>query len=117
MTQPIICYKYYNSKKQRLAIKAEQFEDQLTITILKCSAKEAFNKKFARAALTGKAITKVHPEKYVIKHHGDPKKTFFQWANQEFFRRFDITRRIEMSVLTRENETICLTKPKIISKI
>jgi len=90
----IITYVYYTGKQQRLAIHAKENGDNIEITVLKCSKKDQFTKKFARQALALCEKSDVvrlygellHPEKFVIDKREDFRKTFFEWADGQYFK-------------------------------
>lgn len=92
----IVTYKYYTHKKQRLAIQARPINlDETEITIIKCSNKDAFNKKAARLAFndinagTTPKINgnEIHAEKTIITNYSPSWKTsFFAWANLNYYK-------------------------------
>lgn len=107
----IITYKYYDSKKRRLAIMARPMDLEHTeITIITCSKQDQFNKKFARMALESFDKTyitfEVHPQKLIIAHFGDFKRTFFDWANRTYFKMHERTTYRQSLQLERGNERI-----------
>jgi len=91
----IITYKYYDQKGRRLAIMAKKLNETHTeITIITCSKLDQFNKRFARHALslcsnTGKVVInkeEIHPQTVVIAHYGEFRKSFFEWASDNYYK-------------------------------
>jgi hypothetical protein len=111
----IITYKFWDSKKRRLAILAQEIDLEHTeITIITCSRKDPFTKYKVRKALLDSAkgiqsfIDKdlVHPEKIIIAHHGDFARSFFDWANRTYFKMYERTTYRQSLQLERGNERI-----------
>lgn len=114
----IITYVFYTHKKQRLAIMATEVGENMEITILKCSAKDEFKKRFAREALNKlKTSTTVrlygellHPEKIVIPITSDFRKDFFNWADTTYFKMKEDQVRFNTLELQRGFDRIILKK-------
>lgn len=118
----IITYVFYTHKKQRLAIMATEITKEeipyMEITILKCSAKDEFKKRFAREALNKlKTSTTVrlygellHPEKIVIPITSDFRKDFFNWADTTYFKMKEDQVRFNTLELQRGFDRIILKK-------
>lgn len=94
----IVTYKYYDSKKRRLAMKVEPLsDDNVQITIIACSKKDAFSRKFARSAFrlleSADKVTidknEIHPSYHIIHNslgRNKWERAFFDWANENFYR-------------------------------
>ncbi len=91
----IITYKYYDDRKRRVAIMAKKLPlEHMEITIITCSKKDAFNKKFARNALTLLDVAdtvrvmgaEFHPKRVILSHAGKFKDTFFEWCNDNYYK-------------------------------
>ena len=87
-------YKYYNSKKQRLAIGVQRKEDTLELTIIKCSTKDQFNKKLANQVLKLLKVSNTvrlygqlfHPEKITIPIGDNWRKDLFDFLNKNYYK-------------------------------
>lgn len=111
----ITTYKYYDEKGRRLAIRAKKVSEfEVDITVLICSKKDAFRKKFARQALDLLDLHDevrlygdlLHPQRFTILNNSEFAKTFFNWANNSFFKLKDSFRTYSTKELKRGNEYI-----------
>ena len=82
----IITYKYYNSKKQRLAIKAVETEKKtIEIIIISCSIKDQFSKKLGRMMLTLPLDNVTHDKIFIPNSEGF-RKSLFDYLNKNYYR-------------------------------
>ena len=122
----IITYKYYDDKKRRVAIMAKKLPLQHTeITIITCSRKDAFNKHKARKVLiclntvgtTTLDGIEYHPKTVIINNNGKFKDTFFQWANDNYYKMREGTVVYHTLEAVRGNTSLILKENKRVQKM
>ncbi len=92
-------YKFKDGKGRRVAIRGTMLNThQMEITVITCSKKDKFTKKFARNTLNlcenaGTVVyygNKMHPDRYLLTNVESPtlvkypKKTFIEWCNKMY---------------------------------
>lgn len=90
----VICYSYYDERKRRLAIMAEDKGENIDVTVITCSRKDPFTKKEARRALENSSLGQetyigedlVHPQKFTIINNGQFKEEFFKWVSSNYLK-------------------------------
>lgn len=128
----IITYKYYDDKKRRVAIMARKIPLRHTeITIITCSRKDAFCKNKVRRALeqyheplkmgqSPRAIIngeEAHPKTVIINNNGKFKDTFFEWANDNYYKMREGTVVYHTLEAVRGNTSLILREDKYVQKM
>ena len=117
----ITTYKFYTHRKQRLAIRAIDNQNHIEVTVLTCSKKDAFNKKFARQALnlleTSDTVRLygqlLHPQRIIVDYVGDFRESFFNWAEDFYFKIGYKTDYVRVTQLEKKNERIYVSQEKL----
>ena len=120
----ITTYKYYNEKRQRLAIRAYNIrENKMDILVLTCSRKDDFSKKFARHSFKliedfpGKEIhvdgQLIHPQEFTLNFEdGKAAKTFFDWCKKRYLKKIEYCDTYRVTALEGEHIIIKLNAKK-----
>lgn len=114
MEDKVYTYKFFDDKKRRLAIQGEKIDDtHVEMTIIRCSTKDSFSKKFARTALnlldSSDKVTVdkqlLHPERRIIawssKTLTNWKKEFYRNCAENFYKKTYTRKYIKVELLER----------------